>query len=465
MKYDRPVSELLEECARSLHEPFTRAEIFAWFRENYPDIQPNTVQTHIFGLTAGDAPSRANYQFGGRRPVLERVGRGLYRRARGGGSAAGASRRLPAATPVMRETAPPLRVAETASARPSDERAADVLLVGCVKSKRSQPAAARDLYTSALFARRRRYAEAAGAPWFVVSSRWGLVAPDEVIAPYDQYLGDMPPAYRRAWAEFVVAQLALLMRLSGALVEIHAGDRYVDALRPVLERAGANVSDPVDAGSMGGTLAWYDTHEPVVRSTSQTGRAPDATEAPNAGPEPDGARWVAVLADKTRSRTPSDLRSLPRYELASPGLYSWWVDDVGAAELTQGLGHPVPAGLIYAGQAGATHHRSGKPSSNTLAGRLVGMHLGGRARMSTFRLTLGSILWPLWGGDADEAALTAWMDAHLRVVFVPVPDGETLDATESAVLEQLDPPLNLAKMRPTPLRNALSRLRREYART
>lgn len=464
MKYDRPVTELLDECARTLHEPFTRADIFAWFRQNYPEIQPSTVQAHIFGLTDGDAPSRANYQFGGRRPVLERVGRGLYRRARGGGSAAAASRRLPSATPVMRETAAPLRVADTASAS-LDERAADVLLVGCVKSKRSQSAAAKDLYTSALFARRRRYAEAAGVPWFVVSGRWGLVAPDEVIAPYDQYLGDMPSAYRRAWAEFVVAQLTLVTRLSGALVELHAGDRYVDALRPVLERAGATVSDPVDAASMGETLAWYDAHEPVRRSASPTGRGSDAPTARTASTQPDGAEWVAALTDSTRSRTPSDLRSLPRQDLASPGLYSWWVGDVGAAELTQGLGHPVPAGLIYAGQAGATHHRSGKPSTNTLAGRLVGMHLGGRARMSTFRLTLGSILWPLWGGDADEAALTAWMDAHLRVVPVPVPDGEALAAIESAVLERLDPPLNLAKMRPTPLRNALSRLRREYARS
>jgi len=50
-------------------------------------------------------------------------------------------------------------------------------------------------------------AERAQCPWFILSSRWGLVAPEEVVASYDLYLGDQSQAYRRAWAEFVVAQL------------------------------------------------------------------------------------------------------------------------------------------------------------------------------------------------------------------------------------------------------------------
>src|ERR1035437_10799683 len=83
MKYGRPVSELLDECARALPEPFTRHEILDWFREHHPDVRPKTVDARIFGLTEGDAPSRDHYQFGGSRPVLERVERGVYRRARG----------------------------------------------------------------------------------------------------------------------------------------------------------------------------------------------------------------------------------------------------------------------------------------------------------------------------------------------------------------------------------------------
>ena len=41
MKHDRPVSELLDECARTLPEPFTRQDILLWFRQHHPDVPPN----------------------------------------------------------------------------------------------------------------------------------------------------------------------------------------------------------------------------------------------------------------------------------------------------------------------------------------------------------------------------------------------------------------------------------------
>src|SRR5690554_4741296 len=107
MKYDRPVRELLDECARSLAEPFTRAEILDWFRRHYPDVKQNTVQSHIFGLTDSDAPSREYHQLGDRKPVLERVDRGLYRRWRGG-----------TVTPPRQDTPPRSRARQLAEAPP-----------------------------------------------------------------------------------------------------------------------------------------------------------------------------------------------------------------------------------------------------------------------------------------------------------------------------------------------------------
>jgi len=51
------------------------------------------------------------------------------------------------------------------------------------------------------------------------------------------------------------------------------------------------------------------------------------------------------------------------------------------------------------------------------------------------------------------------MHAHLRVVAIPVADADTLDALESDILAELDPPLNLAKVNKTPLRVRLSAVR------
>ncbi|WP_420323445.1 GIY-YIG nuclease family protein [Kribbella pittospori] len=143
-------------------------------------------------------------------------------------------------------------------------------------------------------------------------------------------------------------------------------------------------------------------------------------------------------------------------------MYSWWVDDAGADDLSNGLGLTAPPGLIYVGQAGATRWPSGRRSMNTLWSRLVGMHLDGSADFSTFRLTLASILRePLRLTHLDDSSLTTWMEDHLQVATASVDDGDRLMAVEREVLARLDPPLNLAGRPPTPLRRQLSKLRKQ----
>jgi hypothetical protein len=146
----------------------------------------------------------------------------------------------------------------------------------------------------------------------------------------------------------------------------------------------------------------------------------------------------------------------------SAGLYSWWVGAEGAADLSRGLGHPLAAGLIYAGQAGATRWPSGRRSANTLWGRIRGMHLGGTAEFSTFRRTLAAILRRVLDLEGeDDPRLSVWINARLRVVAVAVSDADRLGATEAAVLGILDPPLNLRGRPPTPIRTRLADLRRD----
>lgn len=144
-------------------------------------------------------------------------------------------------------------------------------------------------------------------------------------------------------------------------------------------------------------------------------------------------------------------------------MYSWWVDEPGAADLSRGLGQPLAGGLIYAGQAGATRWPSGKRSGNTLWGRITGMHLGGAAEFSTFRRTLAAILRPVLSlTSEDDPQLSIWISTHLRVAAVPVPDADRLGEIETAVLDALDPPLNLRGRPPTPIRTQLTGLRRSH---
>ena len=58
-------------------------------------------------------------------------------------------------------------------------------LVSCVSQKWEKECAARDSYVSDLFRKARRYADVSGRPWLILSPEYGLVAPDQVIAPYE----------------------------------------------------------------------------------------------------------------------------------------------------------------------------------------------------------------------------------------------------------------------------------------
>lgn len=318
----------------------------------------------------------------------------------------------------------------------------DVVLVGCVKTKRDHEAPAKDPYVSDYFRKMRAYAEATGRPWFILSAEHGLVAPDDVLAPYNRYLPDTSRAYRREWGRRVASQLEQSIGgLCGQVIEVHAGAAYVDAVEKALRDLGVIVSGPLKGLSFGRRLSWY-------LQRAGTG---------------DGAGIVAQLRDRSASMSLSGFLATRGEGSRCPGMYSWWVDESGAHELSQELGHRVGPGLIYVGLAGATRS-GGSTSSNTLWGRIATMHLGKRHSFSTLRYSLGSILAAAHRDPTiDEELLTSWMHAHLRVVVVPVADADSLDALETDVLRELDPPMNLAKVPRTPSRRQLSALRREYS--
>ena len=343
------------------------------------------------------------------------------------------------------QTLPPSIAASTRSS-------VDLLLVTCVKTKLDHPAPAKDLYISDGFRKQRAYAERLGVPWYILSAEHGLVASDEWLAPYDRYLPDTPRSYREAWGRWVVARLELLEgSLAGRTVEIHASSEYVARVRAHLVERDAEVLEPLAGLTKGHRLRWYNDHKADVSTAASVEPALDLDQV------------VIALTDLRFSRTPSALRAEGREVHGMPGLYTWWVDSQGADGLAEGLDVDLSEGLIYAGQTGANSSKIEKGSGATLGSRLLGQHLGGNVRSSTFRRTLMCVLREA-GIVSNEAALTVWMERYLRVIPYAVPSSRTLGALEEGVLARLDPPLNLQHMATTPLRVRLKELRKQYER-
>jgi len=139
------------------------------------------------------------------------------------------------------------------------EKVETVCLVSCVGSKRAEPAPARDLYQSDWFIKARRYVEAMGCPWFILSAKHGLISPDEVIPPYEQTLNTMGVSERRDWARMVQNQMDEQMPNASHIV-ILAGKRYREFLKDYLRRRADTVDVPMEHLGIGQQKSWLGRH-------------------------------------------------------------------------------------------------------------------------------------------------------------------------------------------------------------
>jgi len=108
-----------------------------------------------------------------------------------------------------------------------------VTLIQCTNSKRDEMSMAKNLYDeSAYFRKMRAWAEERGNPWYILSAKHGLVAPNEIIEPYDE----------RGISKSDAIEIALKIDALGFdTVDITAGMDYTNHLVPELERDGIEV--------------------------------------------------------------------------------------------------------------------------------------------------------------------------------------------------------------------------------
>lgn len=137
-----------------------------------------------------------------------------------------------------------------------DEAALTVVLVSCVSRKADRPLPACDLYRSTWFKYARRYAERYGDRWFLLSAKYGLVRPDEVIYPYNQTIDDMNKQDRRQWAIEVERDICRRVGSNRARIIFLAGKRYRVHLAQWLALAGHDVLSPLKCLGIGQQIAW-----------------------------------------------------------------------------------------------------------------------------------------------------------------------------------------------------------------
>ena len=130
-----------------------------------------------------------------------------------------------------------------------------IYLVSCVSKKRRHPAPAKGIYQSPWFNLARAWVEREGAPWYILSAKYGLVHPDTEIAPYDETLNKMGVAQRRDWAARIEIQMDETLPNANEVV-VFAGLRYRENLNDYLQHRFKTVKVPMEGLRIGQQLSW-----------------------------------------------------------------------------------------------------------------------------------------------------------------------------------------------------------------
>lgn len=114
-------------------------------------------------------------------------------------------------------------------------RGCKIVLLSCARKKLSTVAQAQDLYASPLFRLSLAYAkELKPDAIFILSAKYGLLRPEEIVAWYDETLNAMTSAGVRTWAVGVLSDLSRIVDLNRNEFVLLAGERYRRFIEPEL---------------------------------------------------------------------------------------------------------------------------------------------------------------------------------------------------------------------------------------
>ena len=132
-------------------------------------------------------------------------------------------------------------------------------LVSCTKRKQEYPCKASEMYQpSDLFKKAYAYCKKTYDQVAILSTKYGLLHPDDEIDPYDLTLNTMKTQKILEWSNNVFNQMQERFDLNEIeTVFFHAGIKYRKHLIPKLETLGIEVKIPLAKLGIGKQLGWY----------------------------------------------------------------------------------------------------------------------------------------------------------------------------------------------------------------
>jgi hypothetical protein len=297
-------------------------------------------------------------------------------------------------------------------------------IVSCTAHKRDVPLPAENLYSSDLFFKSRRFAQANFDSWLILSAKHGLVPPGQVVEPYDRNLSSLSKAERAALSELVIHQ-ASRMSLEQMMVTSICGEDYEHLL---LESGIKFVRRPEFALPIGKKLA-------ALGRTTDPYNTQEALEA-----------TYRAITRLTKRSKPLSLREVIAQGMPEAGVYLFFdAQEARMKDLTQLRVVRVGTHGVAAGSKATLRHRM-RTHLGTSAGE--GNHRSSIFRLHVGRSVLNADLAPgvhTWGSSSaskeallKERGLEKLVSdylSRLQVVLIDIP-GISDKANDRSYIEQ-----------------------------
>ena len=147
-------------------------------------------------------------------------------------------------------------------------KAEKVVLLALSGAQVRQASPARDLCTSPWFTLARAYAESHACLWLLLSAKYGLVSPQQILPPYEASFSHMTARQRREWGKAIGEEARYRLPFSRQIVVL-AGIKYIHCLLPHLKDLTEDVHTPLAGLTVGYQCGWLRCNTPVRQATQE----------------------------------------------------------------------------------------------------------------------------------------------------------------------------------------------------
>lgn len=143
-----------------------------------------------------------------------------------------------------------------------------IALIACTKTKAAHAAPAAMLYRSPLFRKSLLYAMSNADRVYIISAKYGILAPDEIVDPYELSIKQLKKHQKGEWIRKVESSLKnIISKKDQALVL--AGAEYTKPMLRPLREIGCTVRTPLAGKSLGSRISWLRSENREAELVSQ----------------------------------------------------------------------------------------------------------------------------------------------------------------------------------------------------